>query len=273
MMAGAQTLGPGESELEWIGAIRGEPVEVIEGPLTGLPIPAASEIAIEGFFLPDQRRDEGPFGEFTGYYASSTRPEPVLRVERVMHRDDPILLGAPRGRPPDDPTFWQTRLKAAAIWDQLDAAGVPDVVGVWCHHPNSNLFVVVAIRQRYAGHARQAGLIAQQCAAGVGFGRWVVVVDDDIDPSDIDDVLWAMSTRTDPERSIEITRFSTNTPLDTARPPEDRLFASRCVVDACRPWEWRDRYPVVAQTSPALARKMYEKWASRVWPAASAVTR
>jgi 4-hydroxy-3-polyprenylbenzoate decarboxylase len=266
LMAAAHTLGPNESELDWVGGIRNQAIDVIQGAITGLPIPAASELAIEGFFVPDETRDEGPFGEFTGYYAGGTRPESILRVERVMYRDDPIVLGAPRGRPPDDPTFWQTRLKASAIWDQMEAAGVPDVAGVWCHHPNSNLFVVVSIRQRYAGHARQAGLIAQQCAAGLGFGRWVIVVDDDIDPSNISDVLWALGTRADPERAIEITHFSVNTPLDAAKPPGDRTYSSRAVIDACRPWDWKDRFPVVAQTSPNLLRAVQEKWAAHIWP-------
>jgi 4-hydroxy-3-polyprenylbenzoate decarboxylase len=264
-VAAATPLPAGRNELEWAGGIRGEPFEVIEGELTGLPIPASSELAIEGYFLPDDSRPEGPFGEFTGYYASGERPEPALRVDRLLHRDDPIILAAPRGRPPDDPTYWQTRFKASAIWEGLDGAGVPDVQGVWCHHPNSNFFTVVAIKQRYAGPARQAGLVAQNCAGGVGFGRWVVVVDEDIDPSNIDDVLWALSTRADPERAIEITRFNMNNSLDTARAPEDRIHSSRCIIEACRPWEWRDRFPVVAETKRELADAVRRKWSDQIW--------
>lgn len=264
-MAAATPLAHGKNELSWAGGIRGEPVDVIEGRLTGLPIPAHSEVAVEGFFLPDDLRPEGPFGEFTGYYASGERPEPAIRVDRLMHRDNPILLGAPRGRPPDDPTFWQTRFKASAIWEGLEAAGVPDVQGVWCHHPNSSFFTVVSIQQRYAGHAKQAGLVAQNCAGGVGFSRWMIVVDEDIDPSNIDDVLWALSTRADPERAIEITRFNVNNPLDTARAPENRIHSTRCVIEACRPWEWRDRFPVVAETKRELVDEVRRKWSDQIW--------
>jgi UbiD family decarboxylase len=264
-MASATPLRPGQNEFEWAGGLRGAPIGVIDGSVTGLPIPAAAEIAVEGFFVADDVRPEGPFGEFTGYYAGGERPQPALHVKRVLHRDDPIILGAPRGRPPDDPTFWQTRQRASTIWAALEAAGVPDVQGVWCHHPNSDLFTVISIKQRYAGHPRQAGLIAQQSAAGLGLGRWTVVVDEDIDPSNIDDVLWAIGTRADPERAIEITRYATTTALDAAKPPGNRIHSSRCVIEACRPWEWRDQFPRVAETSPELAAQIREKWSARIW--------
>jgi UbiD family decarboxylase len=211
-------------------------------------------------------RSEGPFGEFTGYYASSERDEPVLSVKRLMHRNDPILLGSPRGHPPDDPTFWQTRMKASSIWQGLIAAGVPDVKGVWCHHPNSNLFTVVSIEQRYAGHARQAGLISQFCSAAGGTGKWTVVVDEDIDPSNINDVLWAIGTRADPERAIEITRYTASTPLESSKAPDDRLHTSRCIIEACRPWEWRTQFPEVAAVPPEYARRVKDKWGVMLWP-------
>jgi UbiD family decarboxylase len=253
------------SEYDIAGGVKGGPIDVIRGPETGLPIPATAEIALEGYFSLDERRPEGPFGEFTGYYASGVAEEPVLKVTRLMHRHDPILLGSPRGRPPDDPTFWQTRMKASSIWEGLIAAGVPDVQGVWCHHPNSNLFTVVSIKQRYAGHARQAGLIAQLCGAASGAGKWLVVVDEDIDPSSIDDVLWAIGTRADPERAIEINRYTSTTPLESSRPPWDRVHMSRCLIEACRPWEWKDKFPIVAETGPELAKQVKDKWSKLIF--------
>ena len=69
----------------------GTPIEVIEGKATGLPFPAQAEIVIEGFMDPTDRKTEGPFGEWTGYYASSSRPEPVVRVQNIYYRNDPIL--------------------------------------------------------------------------------------------------------------------------------------------------------------------------------------
>lgn len=86
----------GLSEYEWAGGIAGEPVEVIEGPVTGLHFPADAEIVVEGFASSDEMLQEGPFGEWTGYYASVSRVEPVLTVEALYYRNDPILLGCPR---------------------------------------------------------------------------------------------------------------------------------------------------------------------------------
>src|SRR5438094_4899949 len=92
----------GVSEYEIVGGVRGKPVEVIKAPVTGLPIPAQAEIVIEGFVAPGSERVEGPFGEWTGYYASDVRPEPVLDIKAVYYRNDPILLGCVPQRPPDE---------------------------------------------------------------------------------------------------------------------------------------------------------------------------
>ena len=135
------------------------------------------------------------------------KKEPAIRIETFMHRDDPILLGAIPGIPPDDDSFYRGTYRSGAVWNQLEAAGVPEVKGVWSHAAGgSRLWLTVAIKQMYAGHAKQAGLIASQCHAGAYANRFVVVVDDDIDPADMDKVMWAMCTRFDPREGMEILR-------------------------------------------------------------------
>src|SRR5574342_1257418 len=115
-LAGSIEVPFGQSEYDWAGAVRGAPVEVIMGEETGLPLPAHGEIVIEGEALPTARRDEGPFGEWTGYYASDVRAEPVIRVQRLMHRNDPILLGSPPGKPPSELTAYRSVMRSALIW-------------------------------------------------------------------------------------------------------------------------------------------------------------
>jgi 4-hydroxy-3-polyprenylbenzoate decarboxylase len=155
------------------------------------------------------------------------------------------------------------------IWDELEKAGVPDVRGVWCHEAGSSrLFNVVSIKQRYPGHARQAGLIASQCASGVYVGRYTVVVDDDIDPSNLSDVVWAIATRTEPHKSIEIARRCRSSSADPAVCPDDKgseknpaaVFTSKAVIDACWPYEWKERAYPVAQISAELRRRLLDKW-------------
>ena len=90
----------GLSEFSWAGGHRGLPVQTIRSERYGLPMPAHSEIVLEGAMYPDDTKSEGPFGEFTGYYASEVSDEPVVRIERVYYRDDPILTMASPMQPP-----------------------------------------------------------------------------------------------------------------------------------------------------------------------------
>src|SRR5213596_3459464 len=132
-LAGSIEVPYGVSEYDWVGGVVGEPFQVLQSPVTGLPLPANAEIIIEGTAHPDRKLDEGPFGEWTGYYASDVRPEPTITVERVLHRANPIMLGSPPGKPPSELTAYRAVMRSALIWDEMEKAGVPDVQGVWCH--------------------------------------------------------------------------------------------------------------------------------------------
>lgn len=256
LMAAANQLPWGSSEYDYAGGVRGEPYEVIEGKYTGLPIPAFSEITIEGEVLPDQERNEGPFGEWTGYYASGERSEPLLKVKRLMHRHDPIITGAPPCRPPagsDD-----RLIRSAFLWDQLDKAGVPDVKGVAIYQ--GSFLTIISISQRYPGHAKQAAVVAAQCHTGAYMGRYTVVVDDDIDVYDINDVIWAVCTRSDPEADIDLLRRCWSGPLDPIIPRELKGFSSRAIIDATRPYEWMKEFPVASGISQDLRKKITAKY-------------
>jgi 4-hydroxy-3-polyprenylbenzoate decarboxylase len=266
-VASALEMAPGLSELEWVGGMRGRPLECIEGRHTGLPIPARAEIALEGFLRPDRRHPEGPFGEWTGYYASGTREEPVFEVRAVYHRDDPIVLGVPPEKPPYEAHRFRQYLRSANLRREVRLAGVPDVVAAWCHGVGGcRLFNVVAIKQRYPGHARQAGHVAAQCRTGAYLGRITVVVDEDVDVSDLDEVIWAICTRSDPERSFDIIRRAWSGPLDPAIPPAEKGFSSRVIIDATRPYEWRDQFPAAIGPSPDEKRRTRERWGWILFP-------
>jgi UbiD family decarboxylase len=107
------------SEYEIVGGLRGKPIDVIKAPVTGLPIPANAEIVLEGFVMPGNERTEGPFGEWTGYYASDVRPEPVLDIKAVYYRDDPILLGCPPQRPPDEICRYRAVVRSALLRESM----------------------------------------------------------------------------------------------------------------------------------------------------------
>ena len=251
----------GRNEYDAAGGVLGESVEVVNGPHTGLPIPANAEIAFEGWVHPEDLVDEGPLGEWTGYYAGGKRPEPAIRIAALMHRKDPILLGAIPAVPPNDDTFFRGTYRCGAVWNQLEAAGVPEIRGVWAHEAGgSRMWLTVSIKQMYGGHSKQAGLIASQCHAGAYANRWVVVVDDDVDPASMNDVVWAMCTRFDPREGMEVLRGCWSTHLDPMSYGRDDPRNARVVVDACRPFNRRDSFPVVARSSAELDARVRAKW-------------
>jgi 4-hydroxy-3-polyprenylbenzoate decarboxylase len=260
-IASALEMAPGLSELEWVGGMRGRPLECIRGRHTDIPIPVRAEIALEGFLHPDRLHSEGPFGEWTGYYASGSRDEPVFEVRAIYHRNQPIILGVPPEKPPYEAHRFRQYLRSANLRRELRLAGVPDVTAAWCHGVGGcRLFNVVAIKQRFPGHARQAGHVAAQCRTGAYLGRITVVVDDDIDVADLDEVIWAICTRSDPERSFDIIKRAWSGPLDPAIHPDQKGFNSRVIIDATRPWEWRDRFPPAIGPEPEEKRITRERW-------------
>jgi 4-hydroxy-3-polyprenylbenzoate decarboxylase len=255
----------GVSEYEFAGGLRGKPYPVIKGKVTGLPIPAHAEIVLEGFVHPERMMPEGPFGEWTGYYASGARAEPVLEVKAIYHRNDPIILGCPPNRPPDEIARYRAVIRSGLLKQQIQAAGIPGIKAVWADEVGSSrLLIAVAIEQRHPGHASQVGHVASQCHVGAYLGKYVIVVDDDIDVSNLEEVIWAMLTRSDPATSIDIVHNAWSTPLDPRIPPELRdrgqFTNSRAIIDACRPFAWRDKFPKVNAPSPEFARRTREKW-------------
>ncbi|MDZ4246349.1 MAG: UbiD family decarboxylase, partial [Dehalococcoidia bacterium] len=94
------------AEYGMIGAVHGKPVDVIKEEITGLLIPANSEIVIAGWCQPNKMKEEGPFGEWTGYYGGGRFPAPVIDIERIYYRNNPILVGSPPDRAPNDSSYY-----------------------------------------------------------------------------------------------------------------------------------------------------------------------
>ena len=253
----------GICEFEIAGAYRGRPQKVVIGKHTGLPFPANAEIVIEGFVQPGNSLPEGPFGEWTGYYGSKMRAEPVLDVKAIYHRNDPILLGCPPQRPPEEQARYRAVVRSALLKQELKKTGLPDVVATWCHEAGgSRQLTAVSIKQRYPGHSRQAGHLAAMCRSAAYAGKYVIVVDDDIDVSNLEELMWAVCTRSDPATSIDFIRGAWSTPLDPSIPPERKALGdftnSRAIIDACRPFHWKDQYPIVNMPLPETAARTKE---------------
>ena len=140
-----------------------------------------------------------------------------------------------------------------------DLAGIAGIKGVWCHEAGvARLFNVISLKQAYAGHAKQALLVAAGCQSGAYIGRFMIVVDDDVDPSNMFDVIWAMSTRCDPKEDIDIVRNLWSGPLDPMASKTNTT--SRALIDACRPFDRLKEFPKVATGSPELLGRVANKF-------------
>jgi UbiD family decarboxylase len=267
-LAAQLPVAPGEKEYEIAGWLQGAPVETVASPLYGLPIPASAEIVIEGEVPPpgdEVLPKEGPFGEWPGYFADTTTGEvPLMHVKAAYWRDEPIILGVPPLKPPNN--YISVPLGAAQLWDQLEAAGIPGITGVWGHiyGGQSGPFTVVSIRQSYAGHAKQTALAATSARAGAYGGKFVIVVDDDVEASNINDVIWAVATRCNPREGVDIVKSVWTSPADPAIAPDDRsphgYTMDRVLIDACRPYRWRDEFPAVNVFSDDMRAKVRDKF-------------
>jgi 4-hydroxy-3-polyprenylbenzoate decarboxylase len=140
----------GMSEYDFAGQIQNSPVKVVRGEMTGLPIPASAEIVLEGEIPPPEVESEmeGPFGEWTGYYASGTRPAPLIRIKSVYHRKDPILTVLPDFKTYPLSSYLFLVFCAAGLWNEIEAAGLTDIRGVWCAEWGVRFFMVISVKQR-----------------------------------------------------------------------------------------------------------------------------
>ncbi|MEW6665405.1 MAG: UbiD family decarboxylase [Thermodesulfobacteriota bacterium] len=265
----------GVNEYEIAGAVRGVPIETVKGKTVDLPVPADSEIVIEGYIDPAERKTEGPFGEYPGYYGEVPGPSPVIRVTAVTYRNDPILQGSIEGHPINESHIMSSVMKSATIWDQLERNGVPGVRSVACIPESSNCHIVVSITPTVPAHADWIASAIWGTSAAVWLFKHVFVVDDDIDPWDLGQVNWAMAWRVKASEDIKIWKNHRGSPIDPRQEPEAKGFWDRVLIDATRPFNWKPReiwgsegvnkgvplsFPPTTRPSDKMIRAVNQKW-------------
>jgi UbiD family decarboxylase len=262
-IAASQTFPKTVSELDYVGGMTGRPVKLVKAEATTLLYPARAEIVAEGVILPGSQKLEGPFGEFTGYYG---RPEDyafLVELAAVHYRTDPILTHALMADyPANECALLYAVARSARVWNDLDRLGVPGIRGVYAHPAAAGGFgmTVVSLEQRYAGHAPQVLALAAQAPGGAYFSKWIVAVDEDVDPSNINQVIWAMATRCNPAEDIDLLRQTWSTWLDpTQNPPEERPYGSKALINACM----EHRYLKQFSRRTKVRRAVYEQVAAR----------
>ena len=259
MVVGSQTFPKNVSEYEFLGGIKGEPIPVVKGKTTNLLLPANAEFVVEGIIKPNSVKSEGPFGEFSGYYGRPEAGCPLVEITAIHHRNNPILTNALMADyPSNEQSGFFAIIRSARIWDDLDKLGIPGIQGVYAHPAGAGGFgmTVIALEQRYAGHAAQTLALAAQVPGGAYYTKWIIAVDEDVDPTDMDQVIWAMSSRCNPIDDIDVLRNTWSTWLDpTQNPPEKRPYGSKALINACK----EHRYLPVFSKRTALRKEMYDK--------------
>jgi len=264
-LAGSTLVSASICEYDIVGALRGAPCEVIKSDLTGLPLPATAELILEGEIEtdPSKFQEEGPFGEYTGYYSGKTGeewPKPVFYVKRILHRKNPTFWATSVGKPVTDTHMIQSLNRTATLWTDLENMKVPGVQSVYIPPEMGGRFWgIVSVRQMYPGHSMQVGTAVISTTTGHYGMKGVIVVDDDIKADDIDRILWALAMRYDPYRSTQIIKRGRSTPLDPALPIEAREIVSRIIMDACIPYEW-ERKPTEIRLDEEMVKKVQSQW-------------
>lgn len=250
-----------ECEYDYMGGIRGEPVEVTKGEIVDLPVPASAEVVLEGYIDPKELKHEGPYGEYSGHYQAAY-PKPVFRVECVTYRNNPIHWGCTTGMPVTDTHMLQSLNRSALLWSDLENMGIPGIRGVCCPPETGGYFTaIVSIKQLYLGHANQVATACVSAASGNYSTKLVVVVDDDIDPANLSEVWWAMGMRYQPDRDTNILTRGRCSPIDPALPLNEKNYTSRILIDATIPYEWEEKdKPKVIRLNKDMVKKVKGRW-------------
>ena len=245
-------------EFQFAGLLRGARTAVV-ALRSGLQVPASSEIVLEGVVRPGERAPEGPFGDHTGYY-NEVETFPVLSVERLWRRKDALYLSTYTGRPPDEP---------AVLGEALNELFVPLLrkqfpeIGDFHLPPEacSYRIAVVSLRKAYPGHAKRLMMGIWSYLRQFLYTKFIIVVDDDVDPRNWTDVIWAVSTRCDPVRDLTTVERTPIDYLDFAAPRA--ALGGKLGLDATnklpgevdRPWG----RPIIPD--PAVAARIDALWA------------
>jgi UbiD family decarboxylase len=235
MLASASPFPAGVNEWDIVGALKGRPLEIAKGETVDLEVPTFSEIVLEGEVPPFERREEGPFGEHTGYYGGGRKPAPIMRVRCITHRDNPIFRCTYLRRPVDEEHQATAINHEAHAFRLYKAYGFPGVVQVSFPAGGDPWFsAIIAIKKTYISQGMEAARLLLSDKTG-RFVKLVIVVDEDINVFDLNQVLWALNIRFQASRDICIFRNESGSILDPSVPREFAGVTDKIIMDATWP--------------------------------------
>ncbi|MGQ3297370.1 UbiD family decarboxylase [Reyranella sp.] len=220
------------------GGLRSAPVELVKAVSNDLKVPAWAEIVIEFVVDTKTQKMEGPLGEYTGYYTPAS-PKPVARITAITHRRNAIFQGLLTGKPITENHVLKQIPFETSILRQLQAQ-FPTISDISINSSGGvQTYVVIAMKPRYEGEARQAILATM---AGNLHPKWVIAVDPDIDIRNAAEVEWAQSFRVKPSQDVFVVDRTAAAPLD---PYTDGGYSSSVGIDATKPFG--EAFPEVSE--------------------------
>jgi 4-hydroxy-3-polyprenylbenzoate decarboxylase len=227
------------SEYQFAGLLRGSRTEVVRCMTSDLQVPAGAEIIFEGAIHPDatdpsgyEMALEGPFGDHTGYY-NETERFPVLTIERITMRRDPIYHSTYTGKPPDEPAILGVALNEVFV--PILRRQFPEIVDFYLPPEGcSYRLAVVSMQKQYPGHAKRVMMGVWSFLRQFMYTKFIIVTDDDVDVRQWKEVIWAMTTRVDPIRDVTIIDRTPIDYLDFASPVSG--LGSKMGIDATNKW-------------------------------------
>ncbi|MGC0153955.1 4-hydroxy-3-polyprenylbenzoate decarboxylase [Chromobacterium vaccinii] len=197
------------SEYQFAGLLRGSRTELVKCLGSDLQVPARAEIVLEGHIHPNDMAMEGPYGDHTGYY-NEQDSFPVLTIDRITMRENPIYHSTYTGKPPDEPAILGVALNEVFV--PILQKQFPEIVDFYLPPEGcSYRMAIVSIKKQYPGHAKRVMMGCWSFLRQFMYTKFIVVVDDDIDCRDWKEVIWAITTRMDPVRD---TTLIDHTPID-----------------------------------------------------------
>ncbi len=264
------------NEADYLGAYFGEPIEVVPCETVALTVPATTEIVLEGTLSATETAPEGPMGEYAGYlWTGESSPRPRYHVTAMTYRNDPILPISVAGEPTEENhTAWGVP-NAAEIVYELRQAGFP-VVMAWSPFESALHWCVITVERGWrakmgmdaSAFCRAVGEILLKGKAGGGLPKYLIM-NDDIDPTNTAEVVWAFATRNHPgSQGEELFDNENTTPLVAFLKKNEKANAhmTKVVYNCLPPDDWEDKLPKRASFAhdyaPELQRKVLQNWAA-----------
>lgn len=219
-----------QSEYDFAGALKGAPIELTKSEFGNLDIPARSEIVLEGYIEPRVREVEGPFGEFPGSYSGSRR-QPVVKITKITHRQNPIFENLYLGMPWTEIDYLMALNTSIPLYEQLkrDFPEVQAVNAMYTH----GIGVIVSTKSRFGGYGKAVAMRLLSTPHGMPYSKIVIVVDEFVDPFNLEQVMWALTTRVRPDKDVFKIPYAPGMPLDPSSEPAG--MHTKLVIDATTP--------------------------------------